>query len=148
MINSHQPVLSLLSYEGLSRKLLFFKSFTGLTVQQFDNIYDKDITKRYVKHEIQRLSKKYRKRDMGVVVRHFKLDTRERFLMLLAYYRLYITYILTDFLFNLDQRNICRDIQKIEGLTRQCVPIPEKTYQITDVSKSNRGSREIFSWLH
>ncbi len=27
--------------------------------------------------------------------------------------------------------NICRDIQKIEGLIRQCVPIPQKTYQIT-----------------
>src|SRR4051812_27115989 len=27
--------------------------------------------------------------------------------------------------------NICRDIQKIEGLIRQCLPIPQKIYSIT-----------------
>ena len=51
--------------------------------------------------------------------------------MILVYYRLYITYTLAGFLFDLDQSNICRDIQKIEGLIRQCVPIPQKIYKIT-----------------
>ena len=51
--------------------------------------------------------------------------------MVLAYYRLYITYALAGFLFDLDQSNICRDIQKIEGLIRQCLPIPQKLYKIT-----------------
>ena len=27
--------------------------------------------------------------------------------------------------------NICRDIQKIEGLIRECIPIPQKVYPIT-----------------
>jgi hypothetical protein len=120
----------LLSYDRLSKKPLLFKSFTGLTVQEFDEIYD-EITKRYVKHEIQRLSKrKYRKRDIGAG-RHFTLDTRDRFLMLLVYYRLYITYTLAGFLFDLDQSNIYRDIQKIESLIRKCVPIPQKIYNKT-----------------
>ncbi len=61
--------------------------------------------------------------------RHFKLDIREWFLMLLVYYRLYITYTLSSFLFELDQSNrCCRDIQKIEPLIRKCVPIPEICY--------------------
>ena len=51
--------------------------------------------------------------------------------MLLVYYRLYITYTLAGFLFDLDQSNICRDIQKIENLIRKCVPIPQKIYNIT-----------------
>ncbi len=51
--------------------------------------------------------------------------------MLLVYYRLYITYTLAGFLFDLDQSNICRDIQKIESLVRQCLPIPQKIYNIT-----------------
>ncbi len=51
--------------------------------------------------------------------------------MLLVYYRLYITYTLAGFLFDLDQSNICRDIQKIEGLIRKCLPIPQKIYRIT-----------------
>src|SRR6185503_4725442 len=51
---------------------------------------------------------------------------------LLVYYRLYITYTLEGFLFDLDQSNICsRDIQKIESLVRQCIPIPQKIYNIT-----------------
>jgi hypothetical protein len=46
---------------------LLFKSFTGLTVEEFDNIYDREITKRYGKYEIQRLSqrKESRKRSYG-----------------------------------------------------------------------------------
>ncbi len=121
----------MLSYERLSKKPLLFKSFTGLAVQEFDDIFDKEITKRYTKYEIQRLSKrKHRKRNVGAG-RPFKLDIKNRFLMLLVYYRLYITYTLAGFLFDLDQSSICRDIQKIEGLVRECLPIPQKIYKIT-----------------
>jgi hypothetical protein len=123
----------LLSYERLSRKPILFKSFTGLTVQEFDNIYDKEITKRYDEYKLKRLSwkrKEDRKRKAGAG-RPFKLDIRDRFLMILIYYRLYITYTLAGFLFDLDQSNICRDIQKIEGLVRECIPIPQKIYNIT-----------------
>ncbi len=31
----------------------------------------------------------------------------------------------------MDQSNICRDIQKIESLIRECVPIPQKIYKKT-----------------
>ena len=72
---------------------------------------------------------KNRKRAMGAG-RPFKLDVKNRFLMLLVYYRLYITYTLAGFLFDLDQSNICRDIQKIERLIRKCIPIPQKIYKL------------------
>lgn len=88
---------------------------------------------KYQKYEIQRLSfkRKQRKRSIGAGGRHFKLDLRNRFLMLLIYYRrLYITYTLTSFLFDLNQSNVCRGIQKIENLIRKCVPIPQKIYRI------------------
>ena len=119
----------MLSYDRLSKKSILFKSFTGLTVEEFDNIYKKEIVKRYGKHEVQRLTKrKERERQIGAG-RHFKIDVQNRFLMLLVYYRLYITYTLAGFLFDLDQSNICRDIQKIEPLIRKCVPIPQKIYK-------------------
>ena len=114
-----------------------------MTVKEFDEIY-KEITKRYHKHEVQRLSKrKYRKRDIGAG-RHFTLDTRDRFLMILVYCRLYITYTLAGFLFGLDQSNVCRDIQKIESLIRQCVPIPQKTYRITKRLKTPEEVEKYF----
>jgi DDE superfamily endonuclease len=115
----------------LSKKPLLFKSFTGLSVQEFDEIYNKEITKRYHDYELKWLSKrKNRKRDTDAG-RPFKLDLRDRFLMLLVYYRLCITYTLTGFLFDLDQSNICRDIQKIEPLVMTCLPIPQKIYNMT-----------------
>jgi hypothetical protein len=81
----------LFSYDRLFKKPLLFKSFTGLTIQEFDDIYKREIVKRYDKHEIKRLSKrKNRKRAMGAG-RHFELNLKDRFLMLLVYYRLYIS---------------------------------------------------------
>jgi hypothetical protein len=135
----------LLSYERLSKKPLLFKSFTaGLAIHEFDNIYDKKITKRYEKHEIQRLSKrKDREREIGAG-RHFKLNKRDRILMLLVYYRLYMTYTLSGFLFNLDQNNVCRDIQKIDSLVRQWLPIPQKIYKLTKRLKTQEEVEKCF----
>ncbi len=118
-------------------------------MQEFDDIYEKKVTKRYTKHEIQRLSskrKKDRERKAGAG-RPFKLDVKNRFLMLLVYYRLYITYTLSGFLFDFDQSNICRDIQKIEGLTRQCVSIPQKTYPTTKRLKTPEEVERYFPGL-
>ena len=71
--------------------------------------------------------------------RHFKLDIKNRFLMLLVYYRLYTTYTLAGFLFDLDQSNICRDMQKIEPLVRKCVPIPQKMHRLSKGCAHQRG---------
>ena len=94
---------------------MLFKSFTGLTVQEFDSIYNKKIAKRYYKYELQRLSstkrKDVRERKAGAG-RPFKLDVKDKFLILLVYYRLYINYTLAGFLFDLDQSNICVEIFK------------------------------------
>ena len=94
---------------------------------------------------IRRLSKrkKDRERRIGAGI-PFKLDVKNRFLMLLVYYRLYITYTLAGFLFDLDQSNICRDIQKIEDLIRECVPIPQKTYPITKRLKTPEEVEKYF----
>ena len=127
----------------VSQKTLLFKSFTGLTIKEYD-----EITKRYVKHKIKRLSKEKglkRERKIGAG-RHFTLDTRDRFLMLLVYYRLYITYTLVGFLFDLDQSNICRDIQKIERLIIQSLLIPQKLFNKTETSNL-KWSGKIFSWI-
>jgi len=64
--------------------------------------------------------------------------------MVLVYYRLYITYTLAGFLFDLDQSNICRGIQKIESLIRKCIPIPQKTYNITKRLKTTGEVEKYF----
>jgi len=73
------------------------------------------------------------------------MDLRDRFLMLLIYYRLYITYTLSGFLFDLDQSTVCsRDIQKIEKLIRKCIPIPQKIYGITKRLKTTEKVEQYF----
>ncbi len=100
-----------------------------------------EIAKKYCKPEIRRLSKKKDSRERSIGAgRHFKLDIKNRFLMLLVYYRLYITHTLAGFLFDLDQSNICRGIQKIEPLVRECVPIPQKMHRL---SKRLRTPEEV-----
>ena len=79
-----------MSYARLSRRPLSFKSFTGLEITEFD-IISKEIESKYYEYE--------RKRDVGAG-RPFKLKLREGFLMLLVYYRLYITFTLSGFLFD------------------------------------------------
>lgn len=102
-----------MSYRRLSKKL--FRSFTGLTVSEFDYIYE-EIESKYEEYERTRrqcISEegKKKKRKRGVCAgRPFKLKARERLLMLLVYYRLYITYTLSGFLLDLDQSNVCRDL--------------------------------------
>jgi hypothetical protein len=64
--------------------------------------------------------------------------------MILVYYRLYITYTLDGFLFDPDQSNICRNIQKIVGLIIQSVPIPQKTYPITKRLKTPEDVEKYF----
>jgi hypothetical protein len=99
---------------------MLFKSYTGLSVEQFDDIF-KEIESKYPKHEVKRLSyKRNRERAVGAG-RHFKLPVKDRVIMVLVYYRLYITYTLMEFLFGLDQSNVCRDIEKIESLIRDCL---------------------------
>jgi hypothetical protein len=118
-----------------------------LTVQQFDNIYNKEITKRYAKREIQRLSKKGRKRDMGAG-RPFKLDLENRFLMLLVYYRLYITYTLAGFLFDLDQSNVCRIYKRLNiEYGKAMYTNSVENIQQNKEAKNTQRSRETFSRL-
>jgi hypothetical protein len=125
-----------MSYARLSRKPLLFKSFTGLEITEFD-VISREIESKYDEHERKRLSNRKRKRDVGAAGRPFKLKLRERFLMLLVYYRLYITFTLSGFLFDLDQSNVYRDISILEPLIKLCVPLPKKLY------KRSRRARTI-----
>jgi Helix-turn-helix of DDE superfamily endonuclease/DDE superfamily endonuclease len=134
----------LLTYDRLSRKPHLFKSFTGLLVKQFDDVY-REIESKYPKHEIKRLSSRKRNRERSIGAgRRFKLDVRNRVIMVLVYYRLYITYTLMEFLFGLDQSNVCRDIQKIERLIRRCLPIPQKLYNVTKRLKTKEEVEQYF----
>jgi hypothetical protein len=128
----------MLSYDRLSKKQEIFRSFSGLEVSEFDSLYGK-IGAGYGEYERKRLARKDRKRDVGAG-HPFKLELRDRLLMLLVYYRLYVTSTLVGFLFNLDQSNVLKDIRMIEPLVREHVSIPKK---IHDMARRARTPEEV-----
>jgi arginine repressor len=60
-----------------------------------------------------------------------------------SFYHLYLTYTLSGFLFDLDQSNVCKDIQKIK-LIRKCIAIPQKTYNTTKSLKTPEEEVEYY----
>ena len=49
-----------------------------------------------------------------------------------------------EYLFDLDQSNVCRDIEKIEGLIRECLPIPQKLYYVVKRLKTKEEVEQYF----
>ena len=143
-----------MSYARLSRRPLLFRSFTGLEISEFNEIYT-EIESRYNEHERKRLSRTKRERKVGAG-RPFKLKVRERLLMLLVYYRLYITFTGSGFLFDLDQSNVCRDICMLEPLVncvfhcqRSCINVQEGSRTTDEVERSTfQVSKHLLTLLN
>ena len=114
------------SYKQLSKKPKSFLSFTGVTRQQFDVIL-RDVRKQHHITEQSRLSQRKRQRDIGAG-HPFDLDVKDRLVMLLVYYRMYLTCELTGHLFGLDQSNVSRNIKYLEPAVKQSILIPGKLY--------------------
>ena len=79
----------MLTYEKATRSPKTFQAITGMTRPQFALLYA-DVEQKYDKAEAARLSKRPRKRSIGAG-RRFALSLQNRLLMLLFYYRTYIT---------------------------------------------------------
>jgi hypothetical protein len=116
----------LLNYKLLSKRLVLFRSLTGVEICEFDAIYT-SVQVKYVEYEQKRLARENRKRKVGAG-HPFKLNLQERLLMFLVYYRLYITSTLAGVLFELDQSNVLKDIRKLEPLLKEVLPTPKKLH--------------------
>lgn len=117
----------MLTYQKLARNPSSLRSFTGLAAEEFDRLYE-IAESQYPAYELERLDRKNRINAIGQG-RNFKLALKDKLVMLLMYYRLYITYELEGFLFDLDQGNVCRNIRHIEPLVKRCIPLPEKVHR-------------------
>lgn len=117
----------MLNYTKLSGRPPIFRSFSGLEVPEFDALYAK-IEEAYPAFEQKRLYRVDRKRRVGAG-HPFKLPLNDRLLMLLMYYRLYVTSTLLAFLFDLGQTNVLKDIRMLEPLVSEVLPLPKKLHQ-------------------
>jgi len=74
----------MMSYALLSKKPGMFRTFTGLSIEEFDRLYQ-IVENRYEDYERKRLSREDRKKRIGQG-RRFKLKLIDRLLMLLVSY--------------------------------------------------------------
>lgn len=129
-------------YNKLAKKPNIFKSLTGLTVEEFDKLYN-FVESEYPTSERKRLDRKNRKRAIGAG-RDFNLSLKDRLMMFLMYYRLYPSYVLLGLIFNLDQSNVFRDIKYLEPLVKRCIPLPEKVHKRTKKITTIKELLELF----
>jgi len=113
----------MLTYENLKSKPKQFHAFTGLTVAQFAEIL-KALRPVYAEFEKERLVRPNRKRKLGGG-RNFTLTLENRLMVTLMYFRLYVSYTLLGYLFNLDGTNIGREInQRMLPALLRILPVP------------------------
>lgn len=94
----------------LRKKPRHFQSFTGLTVVEFDRLL-MEIEPAYADHLRQQREHPDRQRALGGG-RSFQLALADRVLLGLVYLRLYITQGLLSYLFELDESNISRELNR------------------------------------
>jgi hypothetical protein len=117
-------------YNKIKKSAQLFRRFTGITVEKFDEIM-KELKPKYDEWNKQRLNNKNRKRKIGGGNK-FKLSLEEKLLMLLMYYRLYVTHEFLGFIFDIDDSNVGRDIKPLAKLLAGIFKIPEERVKISE----------------
>lgn len=105
-----------------------FRRLTGIGPDEFTNLLEK-LTPLYEAWNTERLTKKSRLRKVGAGGK-FNLELEERLLMLLIYYRCYITHAFLGFLFQIDDSNVGRNINPLSPLLARIFRIPEKRIEV------------------
>lgn len=118
--------------EKLKNNRNLFCRFTGLEVAQFEDLVMK-LEPVYAANEARRL-KKTRKRKIGGGSQ-FSRSLEERLLMLLMYYKVYITHEFLGLLFDLDNSNISRSIRHLNPLLAKIFRVPERQIRLSDKEK-------------
>ena len=104
----------MITYKNLSQKASIFKSFTGVTQREFEELLNK-VTPVWVEEDRKRLERPDRKRAMGGG-RTQAFSIREQLLLTLVWLRLYLTTEALGFLFGVDKSTVSR-------YTRRMLPV-------------------------
>lgn len=68
--------------------------------------------------------------------RDYKLDVADMILMLLLYYRSYISQEFVGYLFGIDDSRVCRILQRLEPLLAKVMALPNKKYLSREEAES------------
>jgi hypothetical protein len=136
-------------YRKLARKPKLFLSVTGMNCHQFQRLLPQ-FTQVYDKLEGRRkrrvvLTGRKRQRQIGGGAQ-FANSVPDRLLMLLFYYRLYLTQEFMTLLFKAENKSlICRSLQQMRPVFEAVLPVPERARQrilsLADKEQKRRKKR-------
>ena len=126
----------MLTYKTTSQKLEEFRSLTGLSVEEFDQLY-REVKQVYEEAEERRLTRPNRIRKRGAG-RKFRRDLRNRLLLVLTWLRVYPSYRVLGLLFNLDKSTICRNLKMMVSILQQVTDTA-----LPDLSTDDAGEEDI-----
>jgi hypothetical protein len=116
--------------DRLRRAPKAFRQLTGITPAAFDQVFDQ-LTPRYEAADARRKDRPGRRRKPGGGRKH-SLDLADRLLMLLIYYRTYVSHAFLGFLFGLDDSAVGRNINPLQPLLAGLFRIPERRVELTE----------------
>jgi hypothetical protein len=116
--------------DRLRRRPNTFRHLTGISPEDFDRVL-KELRPLYKEAEQERLDRPDRERAIGGG-RNFELALEDRLLMLLMYYRLYITHEFLGVLFGIDDSNVGRNINPLEPLLAQIFRIERRRIDVEE----------------
>lgn len=113
----------MLSVKKLRKRPRQFVRFTGLSVEQFDQLLAA-LAPVYQQREVQRLNRAGRRRELGAG-HPFRLPLADRLLATLLYLRLYLSGALLGYLFDLDESSLSRErnLRMLPALL-EVLPVP------------------------
>jgi hypothetical protein len=115
-------------YERLRKKPTTFRQFTGLTVAAFDTLRD-ELEPVLAVRKAKAQSRRPRQRKPGAG-RKPKLGSDDRLLLVLMYYRVYVTQVVLGGLFGVDAGTACRVIRAVGLALTGVFRIPERKVRL------------------
>lgn len=106
----------MISYQKLFEKPRVFKSITGLDIDEFERLFQKLIPV-WAEHERTRLGRPDRKRAIGGG-RKYKLELRDRLVMVMCWLRLYLNTEAMGFFFGVDKATVSRNCRRLLKVLR------------------------------
>ncbi len=141
----------MLGAERLRKRPRHFHNFSGLSVDQFDTLVAavaEAQSEQQANNDLRQAKQRQRAPGGG---RLPKLDLEDQVLVVLIYYRLYITQLLLGYLFDLDDSNVSRLIRRLQPLLADVLPVPVQEEPLfSEASKTNKriGSLEELLQKH
>lgn len=106
----------MINYQRLSQKPKIFKSLTGTTIDEFNELYQQTYPV-WQQQEQERLSRPDRHRAIGGG-RKYELEVREQLLMTLVWLRLYLTTDALSYFFGVDKSTASRNTRRLLAALR------------------------------